>query len=210
MRMDTGETGKTAQKIARAGNEDGPTGARPGTRAVFVMTPSTVDAAREVLIRLGAPPRLLQHVKLVGEAGELILKKMAELGVDVNADFVRVGIVLHDAGKVLVPLELDGPGAAHEPAGQRILVENGVSAELARVCLSHARWATMEVSLEELLVALADKLWKGVRNSKLEQLVIDGAAARTQRDRWELLIELDTRFEEVAASGPDRLERSKV
>jgi len=34
---------------------------------------------------------------------------------------------------------------------------------------THARWRHMHVSLEELIVALADKLWKGVRDSELEE-----------------------------------------
>ncbi|HET9955557.1 MAG TPA: hypothetical protein VFQ61_13680 [Polyangiaceae bacterium] len=35
----------------------------------------------------------------------------------------------------------------------------------------------MEVCFEELLIALADKLWKGVRNPRLEQRCIDAVAA---------------------------------
>lgn len=137
------------------------------------------------------------------------MARLADLRVSHDAEFVRIGIVLHDAGKILHPAELEASGADHEPAGQRLLLENGVSAPLARVCLSHARWSSMEASLEELLVALADKLWKGVRNEKLEQLVIDAVAATLQQDRWDLFVELDTTFEEIAAGGTDRLERSR-
>lgn len=68
----------------------------------------------------------------------------------------------------------------------------------------------MDVSLEELLVALADKLWKGVRNAELEQRVIEAVATALHKDRWHLFVELDTWFEEVAAGGTDRLQRSKV
>jgi hypothetical protein len=68
----------------------------------------------------------------------------------------------------------------------------------------------MDVSLDELLIALADKLWKGVRNEKLEQAVIDRIASALQKDRWDFFVELDTIFEEIAAGGADRLVRSKV
>lgn len=173
------------------------------------LNPASVPAARSLLERLGAPPRLLQHVALVGEAGESLLERLVELKLQLDADFVRVGIVLHDAGKILHLAELDASGAEHEPAGERLLLENGVSPQLARVCLSHARWSSMDVSLEELLVALADKLWKGVRNEKLEQLVIDGVAATLRKGRWELFVQLDTTFEEIASGGTDRLERSR-
>jgi hypothetical protein len=46
-------------------------------------------------------------------------------------------------------------GAEHEPVGEAILLKTGVSPELAMICMSHARWRRMHVSLEELIVALA-------------------------------------------------------
>jgi hypothetical protein len=68
----------------------------------------------------------------------------------------------------------------------------------------------MSVSLEELLVALADKLWKGVRNAQLEERVINEAAKALNRDRWDLFVQLDSLFEDIAADGAARLERSRV
>jgi len=160
-------------------------------------------------VELGAPPRLQRHVELVGEAADALLAKFADLGIAVRADVVRIGVVLHDAGKILHPDELDGGGDDHEPAGERLLIEHGVTPELARICLSHARWARMPVTIDELLVALADKLWKGVRSSALEELVIDRTAAACRRDRWAHFVEFDTLFEEIAAGGTDRLNRSR-
>jgi hypothetical protein len=68
----------------------------------------------------------------------------------------------------------------------------------------------MDVSLEELVVALADKLWKGVRHPGLEKLVIDAASQHRGVDSWELFVELDSIFERVAAEGDARLRRSIV
>ena len=68
----------------------------------------------------------------------------------------------------------------------------------------------MTVSLEELLVALADKLWKGVRKLELEERVIDRVAASLKTDRWDAFVELDNLFETIAADGTARLERSRV
>jgi hypothetical protein len=163
--------------------------------------------ALELLTRLGAPHRLLRHVELVGEAAELLL---ARLAAPLDAEFVRDGVILHDAGKILHPAELDEPGARHEPDGESLLLEHGVSPNLARVCRSHAQWNQMAVSLEELVVALADKLWKGVRKRDLEELAIDRVAASLGTDRWNVFLELDTLFEEIAAKGSNRLERSQV
>ena len=68
----------------------------------------------------------------------------------------------------------------------------------------------MQVSLEELVVALADKLWKGVRKADLEERVADAVASALGGDRWDLFVELDTLFEEIASEGALRLERSRV
>jgi len=174
------------------------------------MNPTSVEAANRLLVQLGASQRLVRHVALVAEAGDRLLEKARLLGVPIDAGLVRIGIVLHDAGKILIPAELDAPGGQHEPVGQSLLLEHGVSPELARVCLSHARWSEKPVSLEELLVALADKLWKGVRNTNLEERVIDGVAQALARNRWDLFLELDGLFEDIASEGVARLERSRV
>jgi hypothetical protein len=148
---------------------------------------------------------------LVGEAGELLLDALAAQGVSLDAELVRVGVVLHDAGKVLHPAELEHAGADHEPAGEALLLKHGVSPAVARICVSHARWSTLEaVSFEELVVALADTLWKGVRKPELEERVVGEAAQRAGKDRWLLFIDLDTAFERIAADGAARLERSRV
>lgn len=115
--------------------------------------------------------------------------------------FVRVGVVLHDAGKVLHPAELDPPGETHEPAGEALLLQHGVSPEVARVCVSHARWQSMSVSFEEVVIALADKLWKGVRHRALEEQVIDAAAERLGTERWDVFVRLDSAFEHIASLG---------
>lgn len=173
------------------------------------LNPPSAGAARELLVALGAPPRLLRHVELVGEAAEMLLQKLARLGVKADADLVRVGVILHDAGKTVHTGELDQPGGEHEPAGEALLLEHGVIPAVARICMSHARWHEMPVALEELLVALADKLWKGVRKADLEERVIDGVASALGKTRWDLFVELDSCFERIAAGGTARLERSR-
>lgn len=171
---------------------------------------TTPEEALRLLRALGSPPRLLQHAALVGEAGEALLAALAPWGVGLDAAWVRAGIALHDAGKVLHPEELDAPGARHEAAGEALLRAHGVAPELARICRTHARWAAPDVALEELVVALADRLWKGVRHAPLEERVIDAVAARAGRSRWDLFTTLDDAFEAIAAGGADRLARSRA
>ncbi len=84
-----------------------------------------------------------------------------------------------------------------------------MSPEVARICCSHARWRQMDVSLEDLIVALADKLWKGVRTAELEERVVDEIARSLGKDRWSLFVTLDTAFEQIAEGGAERLARSR-
>jgi hypothetical protein len=171
---------------------------------------TSIDAARDLLVRLGAPASLITHVHLVGEAAELLLAELARLDVPHDADFVRAAVVLHDAGKILRPGDLHGGGSEHEAAGERLLRSHGVDPALARCCLSHARWDQMPCSLEELVVALADTLWKGRRNETLEKRVIDQVSGRLEQSFWDLFVELDDCFESIAADGAVRLLRSQT
>lgn len=168
----------------------------------------TEKDAIEVLKDIGANEKLIRHVKLVGEAGAEIIKKLMEKEINFDKNYVRVGIILHDAGKVLYLNELMEKGNKHEEAGEKLLLEKGVEAKIARCCRSHAQWSEMDCSLEELLIALADNLWKGSRKEQLENLVINRLADVINSDYWDLFIEFDSFFESVASSGLDRLSRS--
>jgi hypothetical protein len=61
-----------------------------------------------------------------------------------------------------------------------------------------------------LLVALANKLWKGVRVGDLEERVIDTIAARLGKQRGDVYVALAGTFDEVAASAGARLMRSTL
>jgi hypothetical protein len=127
-------------------------------------TIQTVHEAYQ-LLQVGAPPKLILHIKLVAEAGELLISKLDQLGVQFDANFIRLGVAFHDAGKILHPEELIDKGNQHEADGERLLLKYGVDRKLARCCRSHAQWQTIECCFEELGIALADTLWKGKRNA---------------------------------------------
>ena len=138
----------------------------------------TVQETYSFLQAIGASPHLILHVKLVGEAVDLLIAKLNQLHISFDANFVRLGVAFHDAGKIIYPEELTGKGNHHEADGEALLIDNGIDPKLARCCRSHGQWSTMECSFEELLVALADTLWKGKRNDRLENLVISQVSAR--------------------------------
>jgi hypothetical protein len=168
----------------------------------------TREDAYRLLNALGAPERLLRHLALVGEAAEDLIAEFSGLGLKFDADLVRLGAAVHDAGKIIHPGELRGPGSLHEPAGEALLLAHGVQPAVARCCVTHASWRGADVSFEERAVALADKLWKGKREEALELIVIDDVAAALQLTRWDIFTQLDEGFERIASLGPDRLERS--
>lgn len=164
--------------------------------------------AYKLLDELDAPDHLKTHVRLVGEAAELLIEKFTELGLPIDFNFIRIGVAVHDIGKIKYTNEMGGPGSEHEPEGEKILLNLGADPKIARCCMSHARFSTMECSIEELIIALSDKLWKGKRVEELELEVIDACSALTGNDRWDLFTELDHHFELIAEGGDDRLQRS--
>lgn len=169
---------------------------------------SSRKEAFDLIDNLGAPEHLKTHVSLVGEAADLLIETIANLGIELDFEFIRAGVVIHDIGKIIHINEMIGPGSEHEPEGEKILLEKNISPKLARVCMSHARWEQMECSFEELLIALSDKLWKGKRVGSLELKVVDFAAQYLGKDRWDLFSDLDYKFEEIASGGHERLQRS--
>jgi HD domain-containing protein len=160
--------------------------------------------ALDLLRSLGAVPWLVRHHELVIEAAGLLVAGLS--GVRFDRGAVLIGAALHDAGKIVEPEEMSAPGHRHEQAGQDLLISHGVPAELARFCVTHAAWEGG--TLEDQLVALADKVWKGKRDETLERHVVDQIAAVTGDDRWEVFSRVDSLCEAIAADGDERLARS--
>lgn len=168
-----------------------------------------IEDAFEFLREIKAPARLASHATLVKEAADLLLEKLGQLGIVCDKDLVLIGVVFHDAGKSIFPEEFDVKGEKHERAGQELLLGYGVSSKIARCCVSHGQWRSMDCSFEELLVALSDTLWKGKRDDELEKRVIDEAARRLKKEVWDVYIDLDSCFENIASGGSERLKRSE-
>lgn len=125
-------------------------------------------------------------------------------GVEIDRDAVVFGAATHDIGKVVHPEELSGPGSAHEQDGYRLLLERGVSEELARFARTHASWTEAGVGLDDLLVGLADKIWKGKRVPELEQLVVQRLAV-AGGEPWQVFMALDDELTHLATDADRRL-----
>lgn len=169
--------------------------------------PTTGPDAIAWLASRGAHPWLVRHHALVLEAaGDLVHGLLPLLPFD--AEHVLLGAALHDAGKVEHPEEMQAPGHAHEAAGEQLLLRSGFAAHVARACVTHAAWSEPRAMLEDRLIALADKLWKGKRDAALESALVEELAARTGRASWEVFADFDALCERIADAGPDRLRRA--
>ncbi|MFD8085896.1 HD domain-containing protein [Kitasatospora sp. NPDC059722] len=171
------------------------------TPALPPLPPAVVD----LLDALDAPPRLRAHLALVHEVAVTIADHCAATGLDLDREALLYGAATHDIGKTVHPEELSGPGSAHEPAGHALLRERGVPERLARFARSHASWGEPGVTVEELLVSLADKAWKNSRVRDLEDRVVERLATATGRAPWEVFLDLDDLLTRIGDDAPRRL-----
>ncbi|WP_435209189.1 HD domain-containing protein [Micromonospora sp. bgisy143] len=165
------------------------------------------DQVVAMLETLHAPPRLAAHLRAVHDVAaqltDAVAQRFPQLPVDRSA--VLFGAATHDIGKIRHPDELSGPGSAHEPAGYDLLLEHGVAAPLARFARTHASWHRDDIGVDDLLVSVADKVWKGKRVTDLEDLLVDRLAEATGREKWSAFIELDDVLDRIAADADRRL-----
>jgi hypothetical protein len=163
------------------------------------------EAGARVLAECGAPPRLVAHGRLVHDVAVHLLDWLGRHHPDLEVDTeaVRFGAAVHDIGKTVHPEELSAPGHRHERAGERLLLEHGTPPRLARFCATHGDWVHADRTLEDLLVSLADKVWKGARNKDLELRVVRWIADAEGRRAWEVFAALDDFLQDLA-DGADR------
>ena len=165
------------------------------------------EIAIDLCQKLDAPPRLVAHLHVVHDAAfqltDLLKKSFPQLTFDQCE--VLIGAAIHDLGKCQHQNELYAPGNRHEIDGAALLESVGVSAELARFCRTHGAWASEELPLEDLLVGLADTIWKGQRLDDLERLIVAKIALVSESQEWYVFGILDSVLENVAANSVARL-----
>jgi len=152
--------------------------------------------AREVLDAVGAPPRLLVHLALVHEVAFELIEAISTAwpGFPIDNHAVLVGAATHDIGKAIHRDELHGPGRLHEQDGPAILRQHGFSEDLARFARTHAQWAGEQPpTIEDLLVALANRIWVGERIQRIEDAVIARLVDFSGEPLWSVF----ARFDEI-------------
>ena len=165
------------------------------------------DRVVGLLSELGSPPRLAAHLRAVHDVAHQLVGWVEQHcpAALFDREAVHFGAATHDVGKTVHVSELSGPGAAHEEAGRTLLLGHGVGPELARFAATHASWARSGVGLEDLLVSLADKVWKNKRVPELEDLVVARLAEASGRAVWEEFIALDEILARIGDGADERL-----
>lgn len=167
------------------------------------------EAAVQILEDTSVPPPLLAHLILVHDVAVRLVAGVNRLWPSLvfDVEAVRFGAATHDLGKVLHPEEMTGPGEAHRQAGPEFLIEeHDVAPELARFARTHGTWmTTRDLLLEDLLVALADQIWKGSRERSLEEMLTLWIAGATEQESWEVFMHLDDLLTALAADADKRL-----
>ena len=165
------------------------------------------EQAAQLLEDLEAPPRLAAHLRLVHDVAHQLVAwvtgRYPTLRVDREA--VLFGAATHDIGKTAHIAELSGPGSAHEQAGRKLLLAHGISDELARFAATHAAWHEPGIVIEDLLVSVADKVWKNKRVPDLEDLLIPRLAEASGRTAWEEFLALDDILASIGNGADQRL-----
>ncbi|WP_278262246.1 HD domain-containing protein [Nocardia sp. AG03] len=165
------------------------------------------DSALAIIRSLDTPPRLAAHLRAVHDVACQLVDwlRTTYATVRFDPDAVLFGAATHDIGKVLHPAELSGPGSAHEVDGHRLLLDHGVRESAARFARTHAAWTEPDIGMDDLLVSLADKIWKGKRVPELEQLIVQRVAAVSGQEPWQVFMTLDNELDRLAADADQRV-----
>lgn len=161
----------------------------------------------QLLQDLDAPPRLAAHLRAVHDVACQIADWLTGQYPDLRFDreAVLLGAAIHDIGKAVHTAELSGPGSQHEEAGRQLLLARGVRPALARFAATHAAWTRPGIQIEDLLVSVADKVWKNKRVPDLEDLVVSRLAEASGRSVWEEFLAFDDLLTSIGEDADGRL-----
>ena len=152
------------------------------------------------------PPRLYAHSLLVHDVANKLIEAITGTWNNLNIDenLVFFGAAIHDIGKCIHTNELSEKGHKHEQEGTSLLISLGVPEEKAKFAAVHATWSKKS-TIEELVVSLADKIWKGSRIQDLEDLLIEKIASEIKIEHWEIFSLLDSIIENITKDADKRL-----
>ncbi len=161
----------------------------------------------DLLDELNSPERLRKHLQIVHATAYDLISQFKEKWpfISINEELVLFGAGTHDIGKAEIKSELFEGGKKHELRGKQLLIEHGFTQNEAKFAFTHGNWQDKNIMLEDLLVTLADKVWKGKRVDALEEKVGQMLAEKLTTDYWEIYTGLDQILEKLANGADERL-----
>ena len=156
---------------------------------------------------VGAPPRLRAHLTLVHDVACAIVDALEAKWPKLSYDRAAVlfGAATHDIGKAVHREELSGPGSQHEDVGSSLLLAHGVPDHLARFARTHGPRCADALTIEDLLVRLADAVWKGKRDDDLEKHLANLVARQQGIAAWDAFMVLDDALGVIAGGADERI-----
>ena len=161
----------------------------------------------ELLEILNSPVRLIRHLSIVhSTAFEILTQLKVEWPtLKLNQELILFGAATHDIGKTEIADELFERGIKHELTGKTILMDHGFTDEQSRFAKTHGNWQEKSLEIEDLLVALSDKIWKGSRVDDLEKLFGQKLSSMLNCDYWDIYGKLDSILSKIALGADERL-----
>ncbi len=160
-----------------------------------------------ILNNVNAPDRLKRHLHLVYSTAKeflyLIKKEWPEL--ELKEELILFGSATHDIGKSKIKNELYEHGNQHEKVGKQLLSELGFTESESRFTETHGNWQTPSLPLEDLIVILADKLWKGKRIYELEEKIGQIISSELQLNYWQLYTKFNAILEKISLGADERI-----
>ena len=162
---------------------------------------------QDLLAQNDAPMLLERHLTIVYNVGiELTIKLMqAWPNLIVVREEILFGTATHDIGKMFETNELSHSGNLHEQVGYEFLVRQGIPENLARFAKTHGDWRDEQLKLQDLLVTLADKIWKGKRIDELEERLATMIYKYLDLDYWDVYMKLDSLISSIIIGADKRL-----
>lgn len=162
---------------------------------------------KELLSQYEAPQRLERHLALVQTTASFIINRFRNQWptLALNEKDILFGASTHDIGKCIITDELYKKGKLHEKEGFTLLKQHGYSDMQSRFTITHGDWTVDDLTIEDLIVCLADKVWKGKRVQELEEKITTIISELTKTDFWDVFVKLEMILEEVTIGSDDRI-----
>jgi hypothetical protein len=161
----------------------------------------------EILNQRQAPILLKKHLTLVYNVCIDIIDKLALTwpNLQIIKKEILFGAATHDIGKIFETKELYQAGNRHEIVGYEFLISKEISENLARFTKTHGNWTDENLRIEDLIVTLADKIWKGKRIDELEERISKIISNNINADYWDVYTKLDAIISHISVGADNRL-----